>query len=149
MSKIKSLEEYTDAMVAVADFRKKHDKVFDELDSLNIAIQDTEEALKTDVKENHKMNIANDVIKVTYSPAFRKGYKYEVIVDQATPTMKKELEKTKTITHSVDRKKFEDLVEKGIIPVELKQAAFEEVELGPRVIIKEVKQNEQENENEK
>lgn len=147
MSKIKTLETYTVALGEVSDFREKNEKVFGELDSLKIAVQEAEEELKKDVKENHKMNIANEFIKVTYSPAFHKGYRYDVIIEQATPKIKKALEEGKVITHNVDTKGFEDLVEKGIVPVELKQAAFEEKELAPRVTIKEVKKNEQENDN--
>jgi len=144
MSKIKTLEQYTGAMLEVVKYRKENEKVLDELDSLKIAVQNAEEALKLDVKENHKTTIANEFIKVTYSPAFRKGYKYDVIMEKTTPKMRKALEDANAITHSLDKTKFEDLVEKGVIPIEIKQAAFEEKELAPRVSIKEVKTNEQE-----
>ena len=138
MSKIKTLEQYTGALVAMAEYRKKHRKVFDELDSLKIRAQDAEEALKTDVKENHKTNIANDKIKVTYSPAFKKWYDIDVVEGMTTPKMRKEMEAVGAITRELDKAKFEDLVEKGIIPVDVKQTAFKEKELSPRVSIKEV-----------
>ena len=144
MSKIKTLERYTVSIFDVAEFRKKHARVFDELDGLRLEVQKSEEALKTDVKENIRMNIANDFIKVTYSPAFHKSYRHDVIVEKTTPKMYKAIEKAKAITHSVDKAIFEMLVEQGVIPVEVKQAAFEERELAPRVTIKEVKKNEQE-----
>ena len=144
MSKIKELEQYTTSMLAVVEFRKKHAKVFEELDSLQLASSEAESTLKNKVKEDIKMNISNDHFKVSYAPAFRKGYNTEVILEKITPAMKKELEKSGTMTYSIDKVKFEELVEQGKIPVEIKQAAFEEEELAPRASIKEVKQNEKE-----
>lgn len=142
MSKIKTLENYTGAIVAVADFRKKHKKVFEELDSLQIRTQDAEQALKADVKDNHKTNIANDKIKVTYAPAYRKWYDFDIILGMITPKQRKELEEADAITTSLDKKIFEDLVEKGVIPINVKQSSFKEEEMSPRVIIKEVKPTE-------
>lgn len=138
MNKIKTLEQYTGAIVAVADFRKKHKKVFEELDSLHIKTQDAEQALKVDVKDNHKTNIANDQVKVTYSPAFKKWYDIDIIEGMITPKERKELENVDAIIRTLDKQKFEDLVEKGIIPIKVKQTSFKEKELSPRVIIKEI-----------
>lgn len=138
MSKVKSLEQYTAAMLAVAEYRKKHRKIFDELDSLTIAVQDAEEKLKADVKENIKANVANDQIKVTYSPAYKKWYDVDVVMGMTTPKMRKALEEAGAVKTELDKVKFEDLVEKGVIPVEVKQTAFKEKELAPRVSIKEV-----------
>lgn len=143
MVKIKSLENHTEALQAVADFKEKNAKVFEALDSLNLSAQETEDTLKADVRDNHKVNISNGLIKVTYSPAFRKGYSYDIINDKATPTVKKVLREEGAITHAVDKKIFEDLVEQGVIPIQLKQDAFEEEEMSPRVMIKEVKKDEQ------
>ncbi len=148
MNKIKTLEKYTEAMIAIVDFQKKHGKVFGELDELKITVQEAEEALKTDVKENHKMNVANDFFRVTYSPAFSKGYNIDIILKMVKPAEKKKLFDMGAIVieEKTNRDKIEEAVEQGIIPVEIKQAAFEEKELSPRVMIKEVKQNEKEQE---
>lgn len=146
MAKIKTLEAYTNAMLAIADFAKKHYKIFDEYNSLKVAAQEAEEALKADVKENHKMNIANDFIRVSYSPAFKKGYRADIILSSVSPKVKKELMDMGAILtkEEVDAKKLEEAVEKGIVPVEVRQKAYEEKELAPRVSIKEIG-HEQEN----
>lgn len=138
MSKIKTLEKYTGALLTMAEYRKKHRKIFDELDSLNIAIQDAEQTLKNDVKENIKTNIANNLIKVTYSPAFKKWYDVDIVEGMTTPGQRKALKEAGAITQTLDKKKFEGLVEKGVIPINVKQTAFKEKELSPRVSIKEV-----------
>ena len=137
--KNKKLEAYTKALLTEAAFREQHKKLFEELNSLQYQISETEAELKNEVKINLKTNIANEFIKVTYSPAFKKFYKFDVIMEQTTPSQKKALENAKAIIRTLDKKIFEDLVEQGIIPIEIKQAAFEETELAPRVSIKEVK----------
>ena len=137
--KNKKLEAYTKALLAESEFRKKHNKLFEELNSLQYQISETEAELKNEVKINLKTNIANEFIKVTYSPAFKKFYKFDVIMEQTTPSQKKALENANAIIRTLDKKIFEDLVEQGIIPIEIKQAAFEETEMTPRVSIKEVK----------
>ena len=137
--KNKKLEAYTKALLTESAFREQHKKLFEELNSLQYQISETEAELKKEVKINLKTNIANEFIKVTYSPAFRKFYNFDVIMEQTTPKQKKALEEAKAIIRTLDKKIFEDLVEQGIIPIEIKQAAFEETELAPRVSIKEVK----------
>jgi hypothetical protein len=140
MSKVKTLEKYTAAMLAVAEYRKKHAKFFDEYDVLRLAVTDAEAALKEDVKDNLKMNVANEHVRVTYSPAFSKGYNVKTILEKVSPAVKKKLYDLKAIVveEKADKKKIEEAVEQGIIPVDVKQAAFEEKELAPRVTIKEV-----------
>lgn len=135
--KNKKLEAYTQALIAVADFQKKHKKMFEEYRSLQIAVSDAEAELKKEVKTNIKANIANELIKVTYSPAFKKYYDFDVIMEKTTPKQRKALEAANAIIRTLDKSVFEDLVEKGIIPVEIKQAAFREEEMAPRVSIKE------------
>ena len=139
MAKIKQLERYTTAAKAVADFKDKHAKIFAQFDGLLIEAGDAEAELKTYVKENVKGNIANDFVKVTYSPAFKKFYDAEVVLEAATPKMKKAMLEAGALTQVIDSAKFEDLVEKGQVSVEIKQEAFREVEQSPRVSIKEVK----------
>ncbi len=138
MSKIKTLENYTAALLEVAAYQKKHNKIFDGIDSLRVNLQEAEQALKTDIKENIKKNVANNFVRATYSPAFSKAYDLVVVDQMTTPKMKKALDEAKAITRTLDKAKFEDLVEKGVIPIEVKQAAFSEKELSPRVSIKEV-----------
>ena len=135
----KKLEAYTKALLLESAFREQHKKLFEELNSLQYQISETEAELKNEVKINLKTNIANEFIKVTYSPAFKKFYKFDVIMEQTTPSQKKALENANAIIRTLDKKIFEDLVEQGIIPIEIKQAAFEETEMTPRVSIKEVK----------
>lgn len=139
MAKIKQLERYTAASKAVADFKDKHAKIFAQFDGLLIEASDAEAELKTYVKENVKGNIANDYVKVTYSPAFKKFYDAEVVLEAATPKMKKAMVDAGALTQTIDTAKFEELVEKGQVSVEIKQEAFREVEQSPRVSIKEVK----------
>lgn len=139
MAKIKQLERYTAASKAVADFKDKHAKIFAQFDGLLIEAGDAEAELKTYVKENVKGNIANDFVKVTYSPAFKKFYDVEVVLEAVTPKMKKAILDAGALTQSIDSAKFEELVEKGQVSVEIKQEAFREVEQAPRVSIKEVK----------
>ena len=137
--KNKKLEAYTKALLAEAVFQLKHKKLFGELQSLQFQISETATELKKEVKLNIKGNLANEFVKVTFSPAFRKFYDFDIIMAQTTPKQKRELEEAKAIVRSLDKKVFEDLVEKGLIPVEIKQAAFKEIELAPRVTIKEQK----------
>lgn len=139
MKKNKKLEAYTKALLAEAEFRRKKHKFFDELYSLQLAIEEAATELKKEVKLNIKGNIANEFVKVTYSPAFSKSYDIDVVMEKTTPKQKKLLEANNAIIKSLDKKVFEDLVEQGIIPVEVKQAAFTEKELTPRVSIKEQK----------
>jgi len=140
MSKqIKQLEKYTEASKAVANFKEKNAKIFDKFDALLIAAGEAEAELKTYVKENVKGNIANDFIKVTYSPTFKKYYDAEVVLEAVTPKMKKAIVEAGALTQAIDTAKFEELVEKGEVSVEIKQEAFREVEQAPRVSIKEVK----------
>lgn len=137
--KNKKLEAYTKALLAEAAFRQKHNKLFEELHSLQFQIAETEAELKKEVKLNLKTNIANEFVKVTFSPVFKKFYDFDVIMEKTTPKQKKALEDAKAIIRTLDKQAFEDLVEKGIIPIEIKQAAFRETELAPRVSIKEQK----------
>lgn len=139
MAKIKQLEKYTVASKAVADFKEKHAKIFAQFDGLLLEASDAELELKNHVKENIKGNIANEYIKVTYSPAFKKYYDAEVVLEAATPKMKKALIEAGALSQAIDTAKFEELVEKGEVSVEIKQEAFREVEQSPRVSIKEVK----------
>src|SRR6185436_2764159 len=137
MSKIKQLEAYTAASKAVAEFKAAKAKVFDEYDSLLIAAQRAETELKQYVRDEAKDNIANDFVKVTYSPAFSRFYDPAVVIEMATPKVKKALVDSATLTtvQKIDSDKFNELVEKGEVPVEIKQAAFRETELAPRVSI--------------
>ncbi len=137
--KNKKLEAYTQALLAEAAFRSKNNKLFEELNSLQFQIAETEAELKKEVKLNLKTNIANEFVKVTFSPAFRKFYDFDIIMEQTTPKQKKALEDAKAIIRTLDKEAFEDLVEKGLIPIEIKQAAFREIEMAPRVSIKEQK----------
>lgn len=139
MAKIKQLEKYTEASKAVADFKEKNAKLFAKFDGLLLEAADAEAELKTYVKENVKGNIANEYVKVTYSPAFKKYYDAEVVLEAVTPKMKKAIIEAGALTQAIDSAKFEELVEKGEVSVEIKQEAFREVEQSPRVSIKEVK----------
>lgn len=136
---IKQLERYTEASQAVADFKAKNIKMFDKFDALLLEASEAEVELKNHVKENIKGNIANEYIKVTYSPSYKKYYDAEVVLEAATPKMKKALIEAKALTQVIDFEKFEDLVERGEVSVSIKQDAFREVEQSPRVSIKEVK----------
>jgi hypothetical protein len=138
MAKIKKLEKFTDAVKAVREFQAKHAKVFDDYSSLCLAQSDAEKELKEEVRDNIKDTIANDHIRVVFSPVFKSFYKLDVIDKMTTPKMKKALDEAEAIIRTLDKDKFEDLVEKGIIPVEVKQAAFEEIEQTPRISIKEI-----------
>ena len=135
----KKLKAYTKALLLESAFREQHKKLFEELNSLQYQISETEAELKEEVKINLKTNIANEFVKVTYSPAYKKFYNFDVIMEQTTPSQKKALENANAIIRTLDKSIFENLVEQGIIPVEIKQAAFEETEMTPRVSIKEVK----------
>ena len=86
--KNKKLEAYTKALLTEAAFREQHKKLFEELNSLQYQISETEAELKKEVKINLKTNIANEFIKVTYSPAFKKFYNFDVIMEQTTPSQK-------------------------------------------------------------
>lgn len=141
MAKIKQLEKYTAASMAVADFKAKHAKLFSELDALLLEAGEAEAALKEYVKTEVKGNIANEHIRVTYSPSFKKGYDAKVVLKLASPKERKAMEAAGAliVREEVDSTRFEELVEKGQVSVEIKQEAFVETELAPRVSIKEVK----------
>lgn len=137
--KNKQLELYTKALLAEVEFRAKHKKLFEELTQIRLDIANTETELKKEVKNNVKTNISNDFVKVTYSQAFKKYYDFATIMEMTTPKQKKELENANAIVRTLDKKAFEELVEKGLIPIEVKQEAFREDEQTPRVSIKEQK----------
>lgn len=141
MSKVKQLEKYTDAARAVVAFRAKHSKVFAEFDSLLLAQQEAEAMLKSYVKEEWKGNLSNEFVKVTYAQAFSKFYDPAVVLKMATPKLRKEMMSSGAliIEEKVDSEKFNKLVDEGVVPVAIKQAAFQEKELSPRVSIKENK----------
>lgn len=139
MAKIKQLEAYTEAANAVAEFREKNSKIFAKFDALLLDQAEKETALKAYIKENIKDNIANDYFKVTYAPSYKKFYDATKVLALIKPKAKAALEKAGAISVNIDTTIFEDLVEKGEIPVEVKQEAFVEIEQAPRVSIKEAK----------
>lgn len=141
MAKIKQLEKYTAASRAVADFKAKHAKIFSEFDVLLLNAGEAEAELKEYVKSDIKGNIANDFVRVTYSPAFKKGYDPKIVLKLATPKLRKEMTEAGAliVKEEIVADRFEEMVEKGTVPVEIKQEAFVETELAPRVSIKEVK----------
>lgn len=141
MAKVKQLEQYTAASIAVVEFKKKNAKVFDKYNELLIEASKAESELKSYVKDKVKGNLGNDFVKVTYVPAYSKYYDPATVLEMATPKVKKELmaEGAIVIEQKVDSKKFVELVERGVVPVAIQQKAFREKELSPRVIIKENK----------
>jgi hypothetical protein len=141
MAKIKQLERYTTASLAVVEFKRKHAKIFAEFDALLLDAGEAEAQLKDYVKSDVKGNIANSYVRVTYSPAFKKTYDVETILKHVTGKQKVALIDMGALAEqwTVDNDKVEEAVEKGVIPVEVKQAAFKETELAPRVSIKENK----------
>lgn len=140
MKKIKQLEAYTSASLAIAAFKKKNAKVFGKYEELLLEASNAESELKKYAKEE-KSNFSNDIVNVTYSPAFKKYYDTETVLQMATTKMKKALiaEGAIVIEQKIDTKKFVEMVEEGIVPREIQQEAFRETELAPRVIIKEKK----------
>ena len=140
MKKVKQLEAYTKASLAIADLKKKNAKVFMKYEELLLEASKAESELKKYVREE-KANFSNDMVKVTYSPAFKKYYDIETVLQMATTKMKKALiaEGAIVIEQKVESKKFVEMVEDGTIPREIQQEAFRETELAPRVIIKENK----------
>jgi len=134
----KALAAYTQAALAVKEFREKNAKVFGQYDSLLVAVTEAEKALKDEVKLNLKANIANEYIKVNYAPAFKKWYDPTIVFEMVTPKVKKTIIDAGALVQEIDKAKFEELVELGQVPVEVKQAAYKEQELAPRVSIKEL-----------
>lgn len=137
--KIKQLEKYTEASGKVAAFKEKNAKFFQTFDALLIEAGAAEAELKDFIKSDIKGNVANDYVKVTYSPTFKKYYDAEVVLEAVTPKMKKAIVEAGALSQVIDTAKFEELVEKGEVSVAIKQDAFREVEQAPRVSIKEVK----------
>ncbi len=131
-----ALALFTGSSAELREYVGKHKKVFDDFERLENEKITASNALKMAVREE-QTNIATDHVKVTYSPAFRKWYDAEVLINKATPKVKKLLQAT-CISQAVDKPAFEQLVERGEVPVELQQAAFKEEPMAPRVIIKEI-----------
>ena len=139
MSKIKQLEKYTAASLEIANFKAKNAKLFAQFDALLVEAQEAEVALKEYIRTDVKGNISNEFVKVTYSPTFKKYYDSSIVLDLAKPKVRAALEAAGAIVRQIDSAKFEELVERGEVPVEIKQEAFREVEQTPRISIKEVK----------
>jgi len=141
MAKIKQLEKYTAASLAVANFKAKHAKIFAEFDALLLHAGEAEAELKDYVKSDIKGNIANEFVRVTYSPSFKKGYDAKIVLKLATPKERKALEAAGALVvkEEIVPDTFEELVEKGEVSVAIKQKSFVETELAPRVSIKEIK----------
>lgn len=137
MSKLnKALQAYTDTSKAIRDFKQSNSEVFDAYDSLLLVQKEAEETLKSLVRDE-KRNVFNDEVKVTYTPVIKIWYDGDFIMSKVTPKVKKQLLEDKVVTYNVDKKKFEGLVEKEIISVEIKQEAERSEEQTSRVSIKE------------
>lgn len=141
MAKVKALENYTEALRKVEQFREKNSKVIATFDALYLALREAETALKVFVKNEVKGNIRNEDVIVTYSPAFKKYYDPRIVLDMVTPSLKKKMIEAGALflEEKVDSVKFTEMVEEGAIPVTIKQEAFKEEELAPRVTIKAAK----------
>ena len=135
----KTLEAYTKAAQAVKAFKENNAKVFDTYNELMLAVSEAEQELKTDVRDNVKDNIANEFVRVTYSPSFRQRYNPDTVLSMAKPKEKKALQEAGAIKTEIDKAKFEGLVELGQVSKDIQNAAYEESPLTPRIIIKENK----------
>jgi uncharacterized protein YdeI (BOF family) len=139
MTQIKQLEAYTEASKKLAKFKEKHSDVFEKFNELVVVAADAEAALKDVVKTKIKDDIANDDVKVKYSPTFSRSYDAKVVLSMATPKMKQAIIDEGALIQKIDNEIFEDLVTKGKVDVSIKQKAFREKEGAPRVIISENK----------
>ena len=126
------LELYTKVGLKLHKFRQKNSAVLGECDELISELSAASIALKNYVREEGK-NISNDHVRVTYSPVHRHWYDPAVLL---ASKVKKSIV-NECITTEVDKAKFEELVESGAIPVEVKQDAYREEEQTPKVFIKE------------
>lgn len=133
------LDKYTKAAQAVAAFKEKHSKIFDEFNSYLEEQEAAELALKKEVRENVKGNIQNEFVRVTYSPAFKTFYDPAIVFEMVKPKQRKAIEDAGALKQEIDRKKFDELVELGVIDKSVAQAAFKEIEMTPRVLINENK----------
>lgn len=126
------LDSYTKVGLALHEFRKKHRSVLEELDALINEQSAAGIALKNFAREEGK-NLSNDHVRVTFSPSFRKWYDPDVLL---ASKVKKAVVK-QCLVQQVDKARFEELVEAGEIPVEVKQDAYREEEQTAKVFIKE------------
>lgn len=134
----KALERYTKAVEAIHDHIKANKPVFDAHQQLVFAEIEAKEAL-TDAVLESKTNANNGRVRATYSPVFKRGYDGDFVMANASPKVKQALIEAGAVKYEIDAEKFNDLAEKGIIPVDLKQDAYREVEQKPRVTIREIK----------
>ena len=126
------LELYTKVGLKLYEFRKKNSAVLGECDALLNELGSASAALKSFVREEGK-NISNDFVRVTYSPVHRHWYDPDVLL---ASKVKKAVVKECLVTE-VNKAKFEELVEAGEIPNEVKVDAYREEEQTPKVFIKE------------
>ena len=145
-SKSNPLESYTQKGLELRQFREKNKKVLSAFDSLLVEANAAETDLKNYAREQ-KQNLKNQYVKVTFAPAFRKWYDVDFLLKKASPKLVKVLEK-ECVEKVIDKKRFEELVDEGVVPKELKVEAYRERELLSRVIIKE-NYDEQEEDNKK
>lgn len=141
---IKLLKPYTTAVESLEEFKEQNKKIFEQYETLQIAVSDADKVLKEEMRQALAQGVTvaeNDRFVVKASQAFRRFYDYALLVKKARPAELRAAEKA--IDHSVNYEAFKELVGKGMIPVELEREIYVEEALTPRITIKE-KDNDQE-----
>jgi len=95
------------------------------------------EECEREVKEYARMTgneYESDMLKVQVVQTYKKEYDYSILKRIAKPNQMAKIDSITTKT--VDRRKFEEMVEDGVIPAKLAQKSFKEEQGTPRVLIK-------------
>lgn len=130
-----ALDQLTKVNKKMRKFAQANQPVLEKWEQLQNERNEAESAVKAEARKL-QMNYHNKEFKVTYSPAFRKWYDVTVALKKATPKVR-DFINAHCIKQEINKEAFEDAVEQGEIPVEIKQEAYREAPTTARILIKE------------
>ncbi len=92
---------------------------------------------ESDVKEYARTSgeeYSSDVVSIKVSQVFKKEYDYSILKKIAKPNIMVRIDEI--TTKKIDKKKFDKMVEDGIIPAKLAQESFSEEQGTSKIFIK-------------
>lgn len=127
-----ALTTYTNAIIAIKQFKEKNQSVFNEYDALVTFKDNCEANLKIEAKEKGDMD--NGAVKVTKVSKFKKWYDVETLKkSQDWAVIEKE---AYVVEEKVDKDKLDLLAKEGVVERKTLVDAFREEEMSPSILIK-------------
>lgn len=126
------LQEYTNTILAINQFKEKHADVFNEFEKLMELKGQQEVELKNWAKENGDQN--NGVVAVRVDKKYKKWYDVETL--KQSEYWRVISENAYSIEEKINKDKLDEMAKEGSISRELLRDAFREEEMSPAVSIK-------------